>query len=116
MRIDAVPGLEFQRGDALGRAGRLDESEAAYRREIARYPRDLQAWANLAVLLHLARRTADRDRLIDEMAATNPGPAAIDVAIKTYEALGERTRAADWRTRSFKRLDSNFRTSPRPGR
>jgi len=102
MRIDAVPGLEFQRADALARAGRMTEAEAAYRREVARFPRDLQAWANLAVLLHLARRGADRDRLIDEMAAANPGPAAAEVAVKTYEALGDRARAAAWRRRAPK--------------
>jgi arylsulfatase A-like enzyme/Tfp pilus assembly protein PilF len=100
--IDAVPGLEFQRADAQARAGRIGEAEAAYRREIARFPRDLRAWANLAVLLHLQHRGGDRDRLMDEMAAANPGPAAVDVAIKTYEALGERSRAAAWRRRVAK--------------
>ena len=102
MRIDAVPGLEFQRADALARAGRMGEAEAAYRRAVARFPRDLQAWANLAVLLHLARRGADRDRLLDDMAAANPGPAAVDVAVRTYEALGDRARAAAWRRRAQK--------------
>jgi hypothetical protein len=78
----------------------MDESEAAYRRAIQRFPRDLQAWANLAVLLHLAHRAADRDRLLDDMAAANPGAAAVNVAVKTYEALGERARAAAWRRRA----------------
>ena len=60
----AVPGLDFQRGDVLARLGRPAEAEAAYRREIARYPRHLQAWANLGVLLYLqaarrGRRSAD---------------------------------------------------------
>ena len=97
MRLDAVPGLEYQRADALARLGRAPEAEAAYRREIARFPRHLQAWANLGVLLHLQRRPAELDRLMGEMAAANPGPAARDVAAKTFDALGDRKRAAAWR-------------------
>jgi Flp pilus assembly protein TadD len=97
MRLEGVPGLEFQRADALARLSRAAEAEAAYRREIARFPRHLQAWANLGVLLFLQRRTADLDRLMDEMTATNPGPAARDMAVKTFEALGDRKRAASWR-------------------
>ena len=98
-RLDGVPGLEFQRADALARLGRTQDAEAAYRREIARFPRHLQAWANLGVLLYLQRRSADLDRLMDEMAAANPGPAARAVAAKTFDALGDRRRAASWRHR-----------------
>src|SRR5262249_31231476 len=72
MRLDAVPGLEFQRADALARLGRMGEAEAAYRREIVRFPRHLQAWANLAVLPHLQRRTRERDPLLDPIAAPQP--------------------------------------------
>jgi choline-sulfatase len=97
MRLDGVPGLEFQRADALARLGRAADAEAAYRREIARYPRHLQAWANLGVVLFLQGRIADLDRLMEEMAAANPGPAARDVAAKTFDALGDRKRAASWR-------------------
>jgi arylsulfatase A-like enzyme/tetratricopeptide (TPR) repeat protein len=97
MRLDGVPGLEFQRADALARLNRIPEAESAYRREIARYPRHLQAWANLGVLLFLQGRAADLDRLMDEMAAANPGPAAREVAAKTFETLGDRKRAATWR-------------------
>jgi tetratricopeptide (TPR) repeat protein len=97
MRLEGVPGLEFQRADVLARLGRPVEAEAAYRREIARFPRHLQAWANLGVLLFLQGRAADLDRLMEEMTAANPGPAARDVAAKTFEALGDRKRAASWR-------------------
>jgi len=97
MRLDGVPGLEFQRADALARLNRIAEAESAYRREIARYPRHLQAWANLGVLLFLQGRAADLDRLMEEMAAANPGPAARAVAAKTFEALGDHKRAAAWR-------------------
>jgi choline-sulfatase len=100
MRLDSVPGLEFQRADALARLSRAAEAEAAYRREIARFPRHLQAWANLGVLLHLQRRTADLDRLMEQMTAANPGPAAPLVAAKTFEALGDRSRAAAWGRRA----------------
>jgi Flp pilus assembly protein TadD len=100
MRMDAVPSLDFQRGDLLARSGHPAEAEAAYRRAIARYPRHLQAWANLAVLLFLQRRLPELDRLMEEMAAANPGPAAPQVAAKTFEALGDGPRAARWRLRA----------------
>ena len=34
---------------------------------------------------------------MEEMTAANPGPAAREVAAKTFEALGDRKRAANWR-------------------
>ena len=61
--------------------------------------RDLSAWANLAVLLHLQGRRAERDALLERMAAANPGPVAAGVALRTLEALGDRGRASRWRTR-----------------
>jgi len=97
MRLDGVPGLEFQRADTLARLNRMADAESAYRREIALYPRHLQAWANFGVLLFLQGRAADLDRLMGEMAAANPGPAAREVAAKTFETLGDRKRAASWR-------------------
>jgi arylsulfatase A-like enzyme/tetratricopeptide (TPR) repeat protein len=99
MRIAGVPELDFARADALARLNRLAEAEASYRRSIAAFPRHLQAWANLAVLLRLQGRQADLDRLVEQMVAANPGPAALDVAAKTFEALGDRARAEAWRRR-----------------
>ncbi|HKO55349.1 MAG TPA: sulfatase-like hydrolase/transferase, partial [Thermoanaerobaculia bacterium] len=40
----------YVRGDALARMNRADEAEAAYRREIANFPNDIDAYANLAIL------------------------------------------------------------------
>ena len=37
---------------------------------------------------------------MEEMAAANPGPAAREVAAKTFEALGDHKRAAAWRAHS----------------
>jgi tetratricopeptide (TPR) repeat protein len=99
-RIDAVPDLDFVRADAFARLGRMPEAQAAYERAVTRFPRQLQAWANLGVLLRLQGRDADVDRLMERMAAANPGPAAIEVAVRTFEALGDRARAAAWRRRS----------------
>jgi Flp pilus assembly protein TadD len=99
LRLDAVPGLEFQRADALARLGRMAEAEAAYGREVRLYPRHLQAWANLAVLLHLQGRASERDRVLESMSEANPGPAAARVAATTLDALGDRAKAAVWRRR-----------------
>jgi choline-sulfatase len=93
-------GLEFLRGDTLARLARPPEAEAAYRREIAAYPAQTQAYANLAVLLFLQKRGAEIDPLFEEMAARNPTAAAYRAAAVTWEALGDRRRAAAWRARA----------------
>jgi tetratricopeptide (TPR) repeat protein len=91
--------LEFLRGDALARLNRIAEAEAAYRREIERFPSDLQAYANLAVLQFLQGRRAAADATLEAMARANPGEAAHRLAATTWDTLGDRRAAAGWRAR-----------------
>ena len=46
--------LEFLRADALARLGRIEEAKQAYRREIALFPNDARAYANLVVVEFLS--------------------------------------------------------------
>jgi Flp pilus assembly protein TadD len=91
-----VTGLEAVRADALARAGRFDEAEAAYRKEIAAFPGNLGAHANLAALLASRGRRGEIQALFEAMAAGNPGPRARAVAAATWAALGDPARAAAW--------------------
>jgi arylsulfatase A-like enzyme/tetratricopeptide (TPR) repeat protein len=100
LKIEAVPRLDFLRADALARAGRPAEAEAAYRLAIQRFPRDLQAYSNLAVLLWLLARRAEAEQVLAEMAAANPRPQAYQLAARTLETLGQKDHAAVWRRRA----------------
>jgi choline-sulfatase len=97
-----VHRLEFMRADALARSGRPVEAEAAYGREVAAFPDDLQAYANLAVLRFLSGNRAAVASTLEDMVRANPGRAANRVAAKTLETLGDRAAAAAWSRRAEK--------------
>ncbi|HJQ37624.1 MAG TPA: tetratricopeptide repeat protein, partial [Thermoanaerobaculia bacterium] len=75
------------RGDLFARMGRVDDAVAAYRREIANFPNDTQAYANLAIIYFIEGRRADTNRLLDEMVRANPHPGARELAARTRESL-----------------------------
>jgi arylsulfatase A-like enzyme/Flp pilus assembly protein TadD len=79
--------LDFIRGDLLARLEQPGPAEQAYRREIAAFPAETQAYANLAVLYFVQGRLHDVDATLAEVMRRNPGRAAREVAVKTYEAL-----------------------------
>ncbi len=100
LRLASVYGLEFLRGDALARLNRPADAETAFRREIAAFPRHLQAYANLAVMRFVQGDRAGVDALMDEMARANPSSRACQLAASTYQSLGEAAKAAAWRRRA----------------
>jgi len=96
-----VPDLHFLRGDALARLGRYGEAEAAFEEEIRLFPRNLQAYTRLAIVYGLQCRTVkDVDRLLERMAAASPGAAALELAAKTLESMGDARGAQAWRRRA----------------
>jgi Flp pilus assembly protein TadD len=59
----------------LARLGRNDEAAAAFRKEIAGYPGNSQAYANLAILLAtMGRPREEVRRILEEMVRARPGP------------------------------------------
>lgn len=98
--LPGLRGLAFQRADALARLGRPAEAEAAYRSEIAAFPDQLLAWANLAALLYAQGRRAEVEPLLQAMAEANPTPRAADVAAATWSAFGQKARAEQWRRKA----------------
>jgi arylsulfatase A-like enzyme/lipopolysaccharide biosynthesis regulator YciM len=80
-RLDAV------RADILGRTGHPAEAIETYEREIANFPRDLHAYANLAVLHFVSGNRAAMETTLTRMVAANPTSAAQRLAQKTREAL-----------------------------
>lgn len=95
--IDHLFKLDYVRGDVLARMDRPDEAVAAYQREIANFPGDTQAYANLAIIYFLEEQPAAMNQVLDQMAKANPHPGAYALAAHTLETLGETRGAAKWR-------------------
>jgi len=79
--------LDFLRGDILARMGRVEEAVAAYQREIANFPEDTQAYANLAIIAFIEGKPAEMNRVLEEMVRANPHPGARALAARTRESL-----------------------------
>ena len=99
-RQGRLQGADYLRGDLLARLDRPEEAEAAYRREIAAFPRHLQAYANLAVILMIQGKSAEANELLEQMARSNPHRGAFLLAARTLEAFDDRPGAARWRQRA----------------
>jgi arylsulfatase A-like enzyme/tetratricopeptide (TPR) repeat protein len=98
--VGRLQGADYLRGDLLARLDQPEEAAAAYRREIAAFPRHLQAYANLAVILMIQGRSAEANELLEQMARENPHRGAFLLAAKTLEAFDDRPGAARWRQRA----------------
>ena len=98
--VPALYRLDFLRGDILARSDRPAEAADAYRREIANFPQNVQAYANLAIIYYIEGRRADIDRLFEQMVAANPHPGAYAAAERAMDSFGEKAAAARWRKRA----------------
>ena len=94
-----VFGLAELRGETLGKSGDLQGAKTAYRTEIEAYPSNLEAWVGLCVIHGIERDKGEVYRLLEEMAAANPGPRAKLLAADTLDAFGDTAGAARWRAR-----------------
>jgi tetratricopeptide (TPR) repeat protein len=99
LRTAPVWNLEFVRGDALARANRLDEAEAAFRAEITAFPRNTQAFTSLAVLRSLKGDRTGVDLLLEAMYSATPTRKTALLAAGTLESLGAKGKAGEWRAR-----------------
>jgi tetratricopeptide (TPR) repeat protein len=98
--VPALYRLDFLRGDIFARTERPAEAADAYRREIANFPQNVQAYANLAIIYFIEGKRADVDRLFEQMVVANPHPGAYAAAARTMESFGEKNAAARWRARA----------------
>jgi choline-sulfatase len=103
--VPALYRLDFVRGDILARQDHPAEAADAYRREIANFPQNTQAYANLAIIYYIERGPGAVDQLFTQMVAANPHPGAYALAARTMDTFGEKAAAARWRERGS-------RTSP----
>jgi arylsulfatase A-like enzyme/tetratricopeptide (TPR) repeat protein len=93
--------FEYFRGDALARAGRVGDAEAAFRREIAVYPDNVDAYARLAVVLAVEHRSGrEVYGVLEAMARARPGSETALLAARTLDSVGDSSGAAAWRRRA----------------
>jgi arylsulfatase A-like enzyme/Tfp pilus assembly protein PilF len=97
---EPIATLDSTRGDLLARLGRAGEAEAAFRREIARFPSTAEAYARLAVLLAAGHRFDEIQPTLDALVAAVPSRAGFELAARTMEDLGNRAAASDYRRRA----------------
>jgi choline-sulfatase len=88
LNVPALYRLDFLRGDILARMDRPEDAEAAYKREIANFPHNTQAYANLAIIYFVQDRRGEMERVLREMVTANPHPGARALAARTRESLG----------------------------
>jgi tetratricopeptide (TPR) repeat protein len=79
--------LDFLRGDIYARMDRPADASAAYQREIANFPENTQAYANLAIIYFIEGRRTDVERVLDAMVKANPHPGARALAARTRKEL-----------------------------
>jgi tetratricopeptide (TPR) repeat protein len=87
LNVPALFRLDFLRGDILARMDRPDEAAAAYQREIAHFPQNTQAYANLAIIYFIEGKRADVDRVLAQLVEANPHPGARALAARTRDSL-----------------------------
>jgi tetratricopeptide (TPR) repeat protein len=95
-----VLDLEFTRADALARMERFAESEEAFRKEIAAFPNNRQAYTRLAVLYVTLNRVEDAEKTLQRMFDANRSASTAELAAETWSAVENRSAAAKWRERA----------------
>jgi len=90
------------RGDILARMGRNAEAEAAFRDEIARFPRTTEAYTKLALLLASQHRFDEIASTLEAMVKASPIPATYFLASREMKDLGNESAARAFRNRGEK--------------
>jgi choline-sulfatase len=91
---ELIQGLELIRGKILADLGDAAGAEKAFQQEIQRYPEDLRAYPNLALLYALTGRPAAARDTLQHMVTAHPSAAAYAEAIKALRVISDPTDAA----------------------
>jgi arylsulfatase A-like enzyme/predicted negative regulator of RcsB-dependent stress response len=97
-----VSTLASTRGDILARMGRNDEAEAAFREEIAKFPRTNDAYVRLALLLASEHRFNEIEPTLEAMVKASPLPATYMLAAEEMHDLGNDAGARSFKQRGEK--------------
>lgn len=99
-RLPPLRNLEFLRADALAQMNRLPAAARAFDAEVAAFPDNLDAWAQLAMVNMIQGRRDEMRRTFERMAAANPNREAYLFAAKRLEELHDPEAAKGWRSKA----------------
>jgi arylsulfatase A-like enzyme/Flp pilus assembly protein TadD len=91
---ELIQGLALIRGKVLADLGDAGGAEAAFQQEIQRFPEDLPAYPNLAILYALTGRPEAARDTLKSMISAHPSAAAYAEAVKTLRVLSDPADAA----------------------
>ena len=106
-RRQPIQKLNFFRGDALARMGRGDDAEDAFRREIAAYPDDPQAYKNLILLYVTEGKSQQATELIFALEKAAPTPPAYVAISETLKIVGDRNGSRFWAARGLNKFPAD---------
>ena len=89
-----VQDLELSLAQTLERLDRYTEAEEHLRAELEAFPRNVQAYASLAMLYQASNRTAHAEEILTALTAAVPTPRGYETAASLWIVLGEPARAA----------------------
>ncbi len=102
-----VATLHFNRGDVLARLGRNAEAEEEFRKEIAAYPENPEAYSSLILLLSTQGRTQEATQLVFELVKVSPGAASYVTISETMKAIGDERGAVYWARQGLKKFPAD---------
>lgn len=91
---ELIAGLSLLEGQILADLGDAAGAEAAFKREIALFPREPSPRSHLALLYALMGREQEAQRTLLEMIEANGGPAGWAEAVRALRVLGHSGEAA----------------------
>jgi choline-sulfatase len=91
---ELIQGLELIRGKILADLGDAAGAETAFQQEIQRFPADLRAYPNLAILYALTGRPAAARDTLQRMVTAHPSAAAYAEAVKALRVMSDPADAA----------------------
>jgi tetratricopeptide (TPR) repeat protein len=103
----SVPTLHLNRGDVLARMGRNREAETEFRKEIAEYPNNPEAYSSLILLLSSEGRLEEATRLVFEMTSRSPTAVTYATVSETLQAIGDSRGAVYWARQGLRKFPND---------
>jgi tetratricopeptide (TPR) repeat protein len=88
-RLAPIAGLHFRRGEALLGAGRIRESEQAFRLETEQFASNFQAWSSLALVVGAQGRREEARAILRRALELNPRPRMLALAVESLQTMSD---------------------------
>jgi arylsulfatase A-like enzyme/Tfp pilus assembly protein PilF len=87
--LPPIRDLQLRLGEGLLRAQRVADAEQAFRGETVTFPANLNAWANLALVVGAQGRRDEARRIVDEFIEKNPGRDARALGVEVLRTMND---------------------------